>query len=64
MTDAVEKVRSRQLRRNNRIKTGSVVNRCCVFSSSLESILSEKVSKILFKQHRPEADLGGPNRPW
>jgi hypothetical protein len=57
MTDAVEKVRSIPPVRNNRIGTNDLLNQCCAFSSSLESMLLGKPFKIFFQQHRPRADV-------
>jgi hypothetical protein len=53
LTDAVEKVGSALPERNNGIKTNNILNRCCVFASSLESMLLGKAPKIFFQQYRP-----------
>jgi hypothetical protein len=55
--DAVEKVGSSLPERNNGIKTSNILNRCCVFASSLESMLLGKAPKIVFRQYRPKADM-------
>jgi hypothetical protein len=49
LTDAVEKVGSTLPERNNGIKTNNILNRCCVFASSLESMLLGKAPKIFFQ---------------
>jgi hypothetical protein len=57
LTDAVEKVGSTLPERNNGIKTNNILNRCCVFASSLESMLLGKAPKIFFRQYRPIRDI-------
>jgi hypothetical protein len=57
MTDAVEKVRGATPKRNNRIEPNNVLNLCCEYGSSLESMLRGKTHKILFRQYRPIADI-------
>jgi hypothetical protein len=57
LTDAVEKVGSALPERNNGIKTNNILNRCCVFASSLESTLLGKAPKIFFQQYRSFADI-------
>jgi hypothetical protein len=55
--DAVEKVGSALPERNNGIKTNNILNRCCVFASSLESMLLGKAPKIFFQQYRSKAEM-------
>src|SRR5436305_198904 len=42
---------------NNRIGANGFSNRNCASAPSLESIFRARVSKIIFRQHRPIADL-------
>jgi len=46
--DAVEKVGGTLTGHYNRIKTGKILNRYCVFGSSFESMLPGKASKSFF----------------
>jgi hypothetical protein len=59
LTDAVEKVRGATPKRNKRIEPNNILNLCCEYGSSLESMLRGKTHKILFRQYRPETDIGG-----
>src|SRR5436190_24291754 len=42
---------------NNRIGAKGFSNRNCASAPSLESIFRARVSKIVFRQHRPRADI-------
>ena len=55
--DAVEKVRSILLTRNNRIRGVDFLSRTCAFDAHFESMLLGEPSKIVFRQHRPNADI-------
>src|SRR5436190_4335496 len=46
---------------NNRIGANGFSNRNCASSPSLESIFRARVSKIVFRQHRPRTDLTSSN---
>src|SRR5713226_4940655 len=43
---------------NNRIGANGFLNQRCALAPDLESILRARVSKIVFQQHRPFADMG------
>jgi hypothetical protein len=49
--------------RNNRIIGSNLLNQACAYSACLESILLGEPLKILFRQHRPTADLGCALQP-
>jgi hypothetical protein len=55
--DTVEKVVSHPLKRNNRIRTASYLNRNCVRGRDFESMLRIWGRKIVFQQHRSKADM-------
>jgi len=55
--DGVDKVHGIPPTRNNRIGTSNLLNQCCVFELCFESMLLGKPSKIVFQQHRSEADI-------
>jgi hypothetical protein len=55
--DAVEKVLSESLERNNRIRTVGWLNRNCVRGHYSESMLRVRAHKIVFQQYRSKADL-------
>src|SRR5208283_2914277 len=54
--DAVEKVASVPLARNNRIEETDILNRSYAFDSGFESMLLGDPPKILFQQYRLKAD--------
>ncbi len=43
--------------RNNRIIGVDFLNRTCAFDAHFESMLLGEPSKIVFRQHRPNADI-------
>jgi hypothetical protein len=45
--------------RNNRIGANGFLNQRCALAPDLESILRARMSKIVFRQHRPVADSDG-----
>jgi hypothetical protein len=57
LTDAVEKVGWDLLASNNGIGTKCFLNQCCALDPCLESKLLAPAAKILFRQHRPGADI-------
>src|SRR5262245_36380446 len=44
--------------RNDRIGANGFLNQRCALAPDLESILRARMSKIVFRQHRPKADQG------
>ena len=56
MVDAVEKVGSILLERNNRVIGVDFLNRTCAFDPHFESMLRRDPPKIFFRQHRPQPD--------
>src|SRR5262245_9576727 len=43
--------------RNDRIGANGFLNQRCALAPDLESILRARMSKIVFRQHRPTADI-------
>jgi hypothetical protein len=43
---------------NDRIGARAFLNHCCAFAPDLESMLRDKMLKILLQQYRPQADIG------
>src|SRR5712691_3368603 len=46
--------------RNNRIEANGFLNQRCALAPDLESILRTRMSKIVFRQYRPQTAVGGP----
>jgi len=55
MTDAVDKVGDEQGAGNNRLQVPCFLNQCCASDSYLESMLLTRLSKNVYRQHRPIA---------
>src|SRR5262245_63233 len=44
--------------RNDRFRANGFLNQRCALAPDLESILRARMSKIVFRQHRPNPDIG------
>jgi len=58
--DAVDKVGDVLRIGNNRIQVPCSLNQRCAASSYRESILLNRASKIVYRQHRSFGDISGP----
>jgi len=59
MTDAVDKVGDEQRTGNNRIQVPRFLNQCCAPDSYLETMLLTRLSKNIYRQYRPKAEIFG-----